>query len=111
MSRAMQLMPDTALLWSLRPDGRCRYFNRSWSEFTRSSSVGERWEDWVSDTEWAERGEFGARLRDALERRRAFKLELRLTRKGQACQWLLVSGNPRFGRDGKYLGFLGCAVD
>jgi PAS domain S-box-containing protein len=111
--RRFRLMADAApvMIWTAGPDGGCVDFNRAWLEFTGrplALELGDGWAQGVhpDDFERCLRG-----YREALAARRAFAQEYRLRHADGAYRWVLCRGNPRFGANGEFLGYVGSDVD
>jgi PAS domain S-box-containing protein len=47
----------------------------------------------------------------AADERRPFEIEYRLRRRDGEYRWVLDRAAPRFGRDGVFLGYVGCCID
>jgi PAS domain S-box-containing protein len=99
------------MVWVTEPDGRCSYLSRSWYAFTGQTpeaGLGFGWMDALhpDDRDAAERA-----IAAAKAAREPFRLEYRLRRHDGEYRWAIDSAAPRFGPEGRYLGYVGSVVD
>ena len=92
-------------------DGKCYYFNRAWLAYT-----GRRMDEELSDA-WMENihPDDGERVRSlyriSLLEQRHFIVEYRLRHAGGGYRWVVESGNPYRGIDGRFAGFISSSLD
>ncbi|WP_412062936.1 PAS domain S-box protein [Rubrivirga sp. IMCC45206] len=100
-----------ALLWVTDPEGMCTFLSRSWTDFTgqpMAEGLGVGWIDAVHpDDRETSRDAFLA----ASATRTAFRHDYRLRHRDGGYRWALDAGNPWFGDDGAFLGFVGSVTD
>ncbi|MDQ3131216.1 MAG: PAS domain S-box protein, partial [Acidobacteriota bacterium] len=99
------------MIWVTEADGTCTYLSQSWYEFTGQTpetGLGFGWIDSIHpDDQQLAHDIFIA----ANENREVFNIEYRLRRKdGEYC-WAIDSAQPRFGKTGEFLGYIGSVFD
>ena len=97
--------------WSVRPDLSCDYLSPAWLEFTGSTleqALGDGWSRGVHPEDLAR---FLDRCLRAFDEREAFEIEYRLRRHDGEYRWVLDRAAPRYGRDGAFLGYVGCCIE
>jgi len=106
-------MADCApvMIWTTDEQGQCTYLNRRWFEFTGQTEPPEARYDSLA----AVHPEDSARMRQAFEAanatRQPFELEYRLRRSDGEYRWAIDAAAPRFGGDGRFLGYVGSVID
>jgi PAS domain S-box-containing protein len=99
------------MIWVTDPDGACTYLNRRWYEFTGQSEEDALGLGWLDATHPGDRDTAATTFADANERRSAFHLDYRLRRHDGIFRWAVDAAAPRFGADGRFLGFVGSVLD
>ena len=97
--------------WSVRPDLSCDYLSPAWLEFTGSTpeqALGDGWSRGVHPEDLAR---WLDRCLRAFDEREAFEIEYRLRRYDGEYRWVLDRAAPRYGRDGEFLGYVGCCIE
>ncbi len=110
--RRFRTLADTApvLIWMAGPDLGCTYVNKPWLEFTGRTLDHELGFGWLQGLHEDDRaGSEGVRA--AFATREAFRQEYRLRRHDGRYRWMLVTGTPRLGADGEFVGYIGCCID
>ena len=106
-------MADTApvMIWMADTDKLCTFFNKGWLDFTGRTLEQELGNGW---TEGVHREDFDHCLENyvnSFNARQEFTMEYRLRRyDGEYC-WVQDHGVPRFESDGKFVGYIGTAID
>ncbi len=106
-------MADNApvMVWVAEPDATCTYLSKSWYDYTgQTPETGlgfGRMDPVHPDDQAYAHGTFAA----ANVKRKAFRLEYRLRRKDGEYRWAIDAAAPRFGADGRFLGYIGSVID
>ncbi len=114
MHGARELQLEEALpvmAWRARPDLSCEYLSRPWLDFTGYSAeqaLGDGWSRGVHPEDLARWLDTCVRCFDTRER---FEIEYRLRRRDGEYRWVLDRGQPRYAKDGVFLGFVGICID
>lgn len=99
------------MVWITEKDASCSYLSQSWYEFTGQTpetGLGFGWLDAVHpDDAKMSHDIFVA----ANEKSQPFRLEYRLRRKDGEYRWAIDSAQPRFAKDGNFLGYIGSVID
>ncbi|MDC7684906.1 PAS domain-containing protein [Asticcacaulis sp. BYS171W] len=100
-----------AMIWVTNTDNLCTYTSRAWLEFTGQTFEGSLSLGWLNaihpdDGPHAYEVYLGAASRQA-----AFDLEFRVLNQHGDYRWTMVRGNPHYGDDGTYLGYVGSVTD
>ena len=108
-----RLMADTApvMLWMSDAGGRCTFFSKPWLDFRGRTLQEEEGHGWTEGVHPEDREE---RLRThftALESRPEFRTEYRVRRHDGQYRWILDHGMPRHLADGRFVGYIGSAID
>jgi PAS domain S-box-containing protein len=99
------------IIWICGPNGLCTYFNKTGLEFTGRTLEQELGFGWTAGLHPHNYEAAVAIFRHALANERPFDLEIRLRRFDGEYRWLLDTGWPRRDGDGRFLGFIGSAID
>ena len=108
-----RLMADHApvMIWTARPDTTLDYLNRTCVEFTGLPIEKLRDEGWLEAVHPEDRARCVGIYAPAFEARTPFLMEYRVRRADGAYRWLLGSGVPKYGPDGRFAGYIGCDID
>jgi PAS domain S-box-containing protein len=99
-----------ALIWVSNAQKQGVWFNKAWLEYTGAQledELGDGWlrricpEDMIAIQECV----------DAFAAKRPFRTEFRLRRADGVYRWMIDTGQPRFGPEGVFRGFVGSLVD
>jgi PAS domain S-box-containing protein len=99
------------MAWRARPDMSCEYLSRQWLVFTgvpADAALGDGWSRGMHPEDLARWLDTCLRAFDARE---DFEIEYRLRRRDGEYRWVLDRGQPRYSRDGVFLGYEGVCVD
>ena len=99
------------LIWTSDATGACTYFNAGWLAYTGRALSEELGDGWASGVHPDDLADCVSTYRSHVEAQTPFRLEYRLRRADGRYGWLLDDGAPRYGEDGRFLGFIGSAVD
>jgi PAS domain S-box-containing protein len=99
------------LIWLSDPDGKRKYFNKAWLNFTGKSTEEEIDFGWLELIHPDDVENYKKIYNQAMISQEAFKFEYRLLKKEGDYRWVSVMGVPRFDADGRFKGFVGCSTD
>jgi PAS domain S-box-containing protein len=103
--------PLPMMLWRARPDLSCEFVSRQWLDFTGCTpeqALGDGWSRPIHPEDLPLWLDTCVRSFDARE---PFEVEYRLRRRDGEYRWMLDRGQPRYSRDGVFLGFVGASID
>jgi PAS domain S-box-containing protein len=98
-------------VWTVGPDGRVEYVNRTWEEFTGSSRGQLNRGGWQRYNHPDEVPEIERRWRAAMEAGAPFEMELRYRRRDGIYRWMLSRVVPVRDEAGRVSRWVGSAVD
>ncbi len=99
------------LIWMAGMDRHCYYFNRTWRNFTGRSLQNEYGKGWLEGVHPDDRAACLDTYRAAFTAQRPFTTEFRLRHMDGTYHFLMDTGVPRFGVDGRFTGFIGTSTD
>jgi PAS domain S-box-containing protein len=103
--------PPVLLIWAADGDGRRHLLNRAWFEFTGSSIHNLSPNGWTGHLHPDDAERCLSEYFRAFHARRSFEMAYRLRCADGEYRWILEQGAPRFGLDGSFRGYVGCAID
>jgi PAS domain S-box-containing protein len=108
-----RLMADTApvMIWVADTDMLCTYVNQQWLGFTGRTMEQELGNGWTQGIHPDDHASCLNTIVAAYERREQFRMEYRLRRVDGQYRWIFDHGAPRFSSAGKFLGYIGSALD
>jgi PAS domain S-box-containing protein len=99
------------MIWMSGPDKLCNFFNKGWIDFTGRSIEQELGNGWTEGIHPNDFDNCIGIFDNAFDARQEFRMEFRLRRfDGEYC-WVLDHGVPRFESGGRFLGYIGTAID
>jgi PAS domain S-box-containing protein len=106
-------MADTApvMIWVADPDKLCTYVNQQWLAFTGRTMEQELGNGWSEGIHPDDREGYLNHIFTTFDRRERFQAEYRLRRFDGQYRWILDHGAPRLSATGKFLGYIGSALD
>ena len=99
------------MIWVTGADGECTYLNRRWYDVTGQSESEALGQGWLDATHPDDRDAAAAAFVEATRTRSAFSLDYRLRHRDGTYRWAVDTASPRFGDDGRFLGFIGSVMD
>ncbi|MDB5335093.1 MAG: sensor hybrid histidine kinase, partial [Planctomycetaceae bacterium] len=108
-----RLMADNApmMVGMTEPDGSCSFLSKSWYEFTGTKTTqGMGW-GWLNSVHPDDRAAARANFLAASSRFEPCDLEFRVRRSDGEYRWALAALAPRFSADGRFMGYIGSAID
>ncbi|ONF97037.1 PAS domain S-box protein [Sphingomonas jeddahensis] len=99
------------MMWVTDPNGYCTYLNRVWYEFTGQREEEALGDGWLAATHPDDRPIAEQTFIAANAAHKPFRMEYRLRRADGTYRWAIDAASPRFGADGKYLGYVGSVID
>ena len=111
--RRVRNMADHApvKIWITDADGSCTYLSRRWYEFTGQSEEQALGHGWLEAVHPEDRGQAAGVVADATAHQQPFSIDFRLRRSDGTYRWAVDAAAPRFGGDGRFLGFVGSVLD
>jgi len=98
-------------VWRSGLDGKCDFFNKAWLDFTGRTLEQEMGEGWATGAHPRDLDAIVEEYYKKFSARENFILEYRLKHKDNSYHWILDYGNPFFGDDGGFLGYIGSCYD
>ena len=99
------------IIWITESDGYCSYLNKKWYDYTGQSKLEGEGFDWLNCTHPDDAEEAGKSFVKANSDQTPFSSVYRLRNKKGEYRWVVDSGSPKYGADGKYQGMIGTVVD
>jgi PAS domain S-box-containing protein len=99
------------LIWMAGADMRCEWFNKSWLMYRGRHLGDELGEGWLEGLHPEDLERCTGIYSHSCAARAPFTIDYRLRRHDGAHRWMLCSGLPRFGDDGRFAGYIGTCVD
>jgi PAS domain S-box-containing protein len=99
------------MIWMSDLEGLCTFFNQAWLDFTGRSMSEELGRGWAATLHPEDMASCLHLRAESLERQQAFKADYRLRRADGEYRWITDHGVPRFTPDGKFMGYVGGAID
>ena len=99
------------MIWVTDPDARCTYLSKSWYDFTGQTPETDLGFGWVEAVHPEDRAYSHDTFAAANAKREAFRQEYRVRRYDGEYRWAIDAAAPRFGDDGKFLGYIGSVID
>ncbi|HKX11926.1 MAG TPA: PAS domain S-box protein, partial [bacterium] len=99
------------MIWTTDAAGVRNYVNQPWLNFrgrTLEEELGEGWEEGIHPTDLAPALKI---FQEAFAQRRSFRKEYRWRRFDGVYRWMVSTGAPRFDAEGKFIGYVGSALD
>jgi len=84
------------LIWTTGPDAQRNWFNRSWLDFTASTTDQETGAGWSRHVHPDDAERYFTTYRKSIDGREPFALEYRLRRHDGDHRWIIETGIPRF---------------
>lgn len=106
-------MADNApvMIWVTDVTGNCNYLSESWYKFTgQTPETGLRF-GWLDATHPDDLKTAKKTFIEANERRELFRMEYRLRGMDGSYIWAINSAQPRFDKNGEFLGYIGSVLD
>jgi len=99
------------IIWITEADGYCSYLNKQWYDYTGQSQIEGEGFGWLDCTHPDDAEEAGKAFVKANSDQTSFSSVYRLRNKKGEYRWVIDSGSPKYGSDGKYQGMIGTVVD
>lgn len=106
-------MADNApvMVWVTDPTGYCTFLSQSWQDFTGQTEAAGLGFGWLDATHPDDFDQARAIFMAANARQEAFRAEYRVRRHDEEYRWAIDAGNPWFGADGEFKGYIGSVID
>lgn len=98
-------------LWTVDPRGNITFVNQTWIDWTGQpyeSHLGRGWIDFVVPEDHDR--VIGNFIR-GVNAKTPFEADFRVLRKDGRIQWIAVTGKPRYGASGEFVGYVGSCMD
>ncbi|MBF0539732.1 MAG: PAS domain S-box protein, partial [Nitrospirae bacterium] len=107
-----RIMADSApvFIWMSEADTGRNYFNKVWLDYTGKSLSEEANDGWLKGVHPEDYQKCRDICNAAHQQRQRFRLEYRLRRHDGVYRWILDTGNPRFTKDDRFIGFIGSCI-
>jgi PAS domain S-box-containing protein len=92
-------------------EGRITYLSKTWLAFRGKTLEEEMGEGWARDLHPQDRDRTLGEIEEAVKGRRDYRLEYRILDAAGQYRWILDMAVPRYTDAGKFLGYVGSAVD
>jgi PAS domain S-box-containing protein len=99
------------MIWTAGGDVSCTFVNKAWLSFTGRNLQDELGNGWSTSIHPDDSEYVAGTIQSAFKAHRSLELEYRKRRFDGEYRWVLGSGVPRFGSDGRFLGYLGTCTD
>ncbi|MFQ4146281.1 PAS domain-containing sensor histidine kinase [Chlorogloeopsis sp. ULAP02] len=99
------------MLWVAGAEGSCNFLNQSWLEFTGSTRQQQQEFNWLEQVHPEDQDFCRQTYESAFNIRAKFQIEHRLKNLDGESRWILNTGLPRFNSSGKFIGYIGSAID
>jgi PAS domain S-box-containing protein len=99
------------MIWTAGGDVSCTFVNKAWLSFTGRNLQDELGKGWTASIHPDDSEYVNSIIQSASEAHRSLELEYRKRRFDGEYRWVLGSGVPRFGSDGRFLGYIGTCTD
>lgn len=101
----------SALIWTAGPDKTCNYFNEPWLNFTGQALAHELGNGWAAGVHPDDYAPCLQVYNQSFDQQQPFSMEYRLHHADGSYHWIREDGNPRYGSDGQFIGYIGFCVD
>jgi PAS domain S-box-containing protein len=99
------------MIWVTDATGYCHYLSQSWYELTGQTPETSLGFGWLNATHPDDLKTAETAFLVANEHREPFRAEYRLRRTDGSYVWAIDSAQPRFGKAGEFLGYIGSVID
>jgi PAS domain S-box-containing protein len=99
------------MIWGCSPYQFCTFVNRKWLRFARGPSLTEVQQGWSGEVHPDDLARCVRSHQRAFIRRDAFRLEYRVRDLNGGYVWIQDEGQPSFGPDGQFVGYMGSCID
>ncbi len=99
------------IIWVSDQNGNSTMINRLWTETTGQSEAEALGFGWLNAVHPEDRDRVTGEFQVACDRTAPVRIEYRLWRSDGVWRWVLDVGQPRFGQEGDFLGYVGSALD
>jgi PAS domain S-box-containing protein len=99
------------MIWMTGIDKLCTFFNKGWLDFTGRTLEEQLGNGWAEGVHRDDYDRCFSTYVTAFDARREFTMEYRLRRFDREYCWVLDNGVPRFAPDGRFIGYIGSAIE
>jgi PAS domain S-box-containing protein len=98
-------------LWMTDADGAVTYINQTWLDWTGRAYNEHMGNGWLQSVHQGDRQKVAEKLMGNLSANSFFEVEFRLDHADGTIHWCILTGQPQYGNDGKFSGYIGSCVD
>lgn len=98
-------------VWMADPDGSCSYLNQQWLALTGRSQAEQMGGGWIDSVHPDDQDATLECIMRAFATRQPFSIEYRVRGRDGRYRWMIDVGNPRYGSDGVFHGYVGGCID
>lgn len=99
------------MAWSTNAEGTRLHYNQRWRDFTGHSATDEYGAMWAQGIHPEDFQTCFHQYWQSVRTRTEFEVEYRRKHAEGEYRWIVDRATPRFDRDGRFRGFLGCSLD
>jgi hypothetical protein len=99
------------MLWISDASGQRTFLSQQWLDFTGRTDAEERGQGWLTGLPADDRRRYLRAFKAAAAARKSVRIGYHLRRFDGKTRWIFEEARPRFGANGRLIGFVGLSVD
>lgn len=100
-----------ALVWHTDKEIKNSYFNENWTKFTGLDPKTSLNREWAKAIHPDDLSMWEKMIKEAVNKKEPFSMEVRILRNDGKYRWFFNIGQPYYGLDGKFAGYIGIMYD